>query len=329
MADLVTLGEQGAEETVVQNDIDFILAKIEATEEEITTEETTEVETEVEDIVEDEVEYEDEVNDDEAAIEDAIDDATDEDEEKLFTVSLKGGDEVEVTFEELQKGYLRNRDYTFKTEKLSEERQQLEASNDVEKQRYVEGLQQALNYAQNFDPVLAEAQTLDWQKLAQDDPATYVRKKAEVETRAGQIKQLQDHQADFDRQNIQAIQVEQNKLLQDKIPEWDDAAVRNAELGEMVGALRDYGFSDQELNEIQDHRAFLIVRDAVKYRNMQKTKQSAKKKQVKVAPKVQRPGAATVNKPVSKGANKAALKRARATGKTTDIVDAVLKNLNN
>jgi hypothetical protein len=51
----------------------------------------------------------------------------------------------------------------------------------------------------------------------------------------------------------------------------------------MRSYLQSYGFKDQEIGQIYDHRIVMLVNDAMKYRNFQKAKPN-------LASKMQKPG---------------------------------------
>ena len=46
----------------------------------------------------------------------------------------------------------------------------------------------------------------------------------------------------------------------------------------MKSTLNNYGFNDQEISQVYDHRIIMLVNDAMKYRNMQNSKPNLAKK---------------------------------------------------
>ena len=60
-------------------------------------------------------------------------------------------------------------------------------------------------------------------------------------------------------------------LAVDKIPAWRDEGRRQAELAEMKHYLRtEYGYSDQDINSVADHRHLVIIRKALQWDRRQK-----------------------------------------------------------
>ena len=94
------------------------------------------------------------------------------------------------------------------------------------------------------------------------------------------------------KQEKQKYVMEQHQLLKTKLPELSDpekAAVLSRDINTNMKA---YGFTDTEINSVSDHRIVLLVRDAIKYRNMQSSKPN-------IARKITKP-----SKPFSSGVKK-------------------------
>jgi hypothetical protein len=76
----------------------------------------------------------DETFEDDELIDQVEEEAPSESNEELYTITVNG-QEVEVTLDELRKGYSRQQDYTQKTEKLSQDRRTVEQlKNDLTRQ---------------------------------------------------------------------------------------------------------------------------------------------------------------------------------------------------
>jgi hypothetical protein len=86
--------------------------------------------------------------------------------------------------------------------------------------------------------------------------------------------------------------------------------------------LRNYGFNDQEISSVADHRYLLILRDALAYRNIKESKPIVQKK-VSNAPKVIKAG-------VSKGESskreivRNKISKLKKTGRIEDAQSAIL-----
>ena len=155
-----------------------------------------------------------EVSDSETNIEDTFDDPelldqiedeqTSDSNQELYKVVVDG-QELEVTLDELMKGYSRQSDYTRKTEKLSQERKILEDRNAQAQRLNEEAKIKRDEYAANIklleEQFLANESKVDMDKLYAEDPAEYVREEARQRKRKEMLQQtrdekkkLQDHQ---------------------------------------------------------------------------------------------------------------------------------------
>ena len=137
-----------------------------------------------------------EVSDSETNIEDAFndeelidqieDEQPSESNQELYKVVVDG-QEQEVNLEELTKGYSRQSDYTRKTEKLSQDRKSVEELKNeytrqseeakIKRDQYEKQLQVLSQQLRSSEP------KVDLDRLYEDDPAEYVRVKAEQDRR--------------------------------------------------------------------------------------------------------------------------------------------------
>jgi hypothetical protein len=157
-----------------------------------------------------------------------LDEDTEEQEQpQVFSVKVDGK-EVEVTLDELQKGYSRTQDYTRKTQQIAEVRKQTEAELQAVRAEREQ-------YAQLLSALEAQVQqvaqpNIDWDRLYQEDPIEWVRqrevmrenqeKSAAIQSEQQRLAQLsQQEQAQFMQQRLQQ---EQEALLA-AIPDWKDA----------------------------------------------------------------------------------------------------------
>mgnify|MGYP001502793630 CR=1 FL=1 len=167
---------------------------------------------------------EEELQDSDGEQSDEADAEEEEDKPPVFTVKVDGKN-VEVTLEELQKGYSREADYTRKTQQVSEERRAFQAEADLvrtERQQYSQllgSLQAQLQ--QNAAP------QLDMDRLYHEDPIEWVKQKelardAEKVHAAIQSEQqrLSHIQAQEQYQSMQAHLAQQQDAMLKAIPEW-------------------------------------------------------------------------------------------------------------
>jgi hypothetical protein len=95
------------------------------------------------------------------------------------------------------------------------------------------------------------------------------------------------------RARQEKIRAEQT-LLVEAIPAWKDEAVMKAEKAEMLKFAESLNYTADDLNGIDDHRALVLIRDAMKYRQSQAKKETLIKQVEKV--RTTRPGNATMTR---------------------------------
>lgn len=195
--------------------------------------------------------------------------------------------EEEIPLEELKKGYLRQSDYTRKAQEIAEQRKAFEAARaEFEKVRDTR-LSQADNAIQLAAKTLqADFAKVDWNTLAQTDPAGYVQRQHEFAVRQAELNQawqaLEAQKVEKEREsqaNRQKRLSEQEAALLDAIPEWRDPAKRAAETTEFVTLARKSGISDAELEWISENGSagmVALLRDAMRFRKVEKQLPKAK-----------------------------------------------------
>lgn len=267
--------------------------------EELAAEETDEAEFEADDEPEEEDAAEDEdEEDDEAEDGDDEEDDSEEDdeeaEEPTYTVKVDG-EEVEVTQSELLAGYSRDADYRRKTQALAEERKSVEAELEQlrqERAQYAQmlpALQQQLQSAGEKEP--------DWDRLYNEDPVEWVRQRELWRERQEKLQAVQAEQ-----QRLQQTQTqEQQKALQQQLKQEQEELAKklpeivDPEKGQQVRQRiaeygRQVGFRDEELNNVYDHRAIVVLDKARRYDELMAKKQNLRPKPSKKAPRTAAPG---------------------------------------
>lgn len=240
-----------------------------------------------------------------------------------YTVKVNG-EELKVTFDELKKGFQLESDYRKKTAELAEQRRQAEA----ERAHLSQQLKVAIPalHAQFQDKFA----NVDWQHLANDNPAEYVRLRAEADI-AGQRLQMAmaeqqriQTQEDTDRKakHAEYLKSEAQKLAE-KLPVFADPEKSKAVKAQVKGHLKSIGYSDEEISQLADHRAATVAYESYLYRQAQKAKTVAATKAVQLnVPKVQKPGAPTKDNP-KQAALSAAQKRFEESGRAEDFAQVL------
>jgi DNA repair exonuclease SbcCD ATPase subunit len=203
-------------------------------------------------------------------------------QEKLENSTYKvkvAGQELDVTLDELRNGYSRDADYRQKTEELSQQRKQFQSESEKQRQDYsqkLNELNQRLSAAQV--DLNAEINSADLDRLYDEDPTEAARVERKLKKKQDALNQsLQQAQAEQKEQFSSFLQDQQRKLVS-KIPEFSDPAKASTLKANMKSTLNNYGFNDQEVAQVYDHRIVMLVNDAMKYRSMQNSKPNIAKK---------------------------------------------------
>ena len=279
-----------------------------------------EVEAEAED-----VEYE-EVGDDESEYEDVEEEAPVVEEEQRYRVKA-GDDEAEVTLDELKNSYMRNADYTRKTQQVAEQRKAAEAELAAvqgERQRYADQLtvlEEALSQqepTQEYWDSLREADPVEFsiqRDLARD------RKDAREQVALEQQRVQQANAAHLQSQASERLEQERERM-NELIPEWLDTEVAAKERVAVVNYAQRQGYSETELSQVSDARAVSMIRKAYLYDELMSGKPAAQKKTAK-APKMTKSGQPKSGKQISQRRKQDALAKI-GTQKGRSAMDAAV-----
>lgn len=241
------------------------------------------------------------------------------------------GEELEVSADEAFKGYMRQQDYTRKTQETAQLTQQITQERQFVKQEY----ETRINQLHSLAGVLYQELVGDQAKLAelaQTDPAQWVAKQQEMAQKSALLNQVQSHQNAIDtlkkneaeKSRAESLRKNEERLFE-QLPEWaKDPNKRASEQRGIANTLISMGYTQDELSELIDHRAVLIARKAWLYDQSQ----AVKAKQVKAEPtppKVVKPGNAnTTPQTPQKQRVEQLAKRAARTGKVDDVAQLLL-----
>lgn len=182
-------------------------------------------------------------------------------------------------------------------------------------------------YAQAFDQIAAQAQqrfadkwaNTDWQKLASDNPADYVRAKAEYEADQQTLQQTQQAQQAAEMQAHQQFLQREGERLKEIAPELTKPENKQA-LGKY---LTDQGVPPESLKWASADELALAYK-AMRYDQLHAQPAKPKPVEKKPAPKAVKPAAEAKTKPRKAQARDSAMKRLAQTGSVDDAVAAIL-----
>ena len=253
----------------------------------------------------------------------ASEETQEEEEPPRYRVKVDN-EEMEVTLDELLKGYSRTSDYTKKTQTLAEQRKAIEA----DRVRIEEAAKLRDQYAQRLglvEQMLTQQPEENLAELKETDPIAYAVRVAERSERDKQLaavrqerQQLAMRQQAEQQERLKTHLSSEAEKLTAAIPEMADDVKGEVIRKEIKDFARSIGFSEQELASVYDHRAVLTLYNAMQWQKLQQGKPQATKK-VAEAPKMLKAG--TTSK--TSTAEQDAMKKMRAKlAKTGDKRDA-------
>jgi hypothetical protein len=208
---------------------------------------------------------------------------------------------------EAVKGQMRQADYTRKTMEVADQRK--EASAEIDKARNERNnYQQALGQqAAALQALMGEQQRTDWDALLNSDPVEYMKQKHLLERRQAALAQnvqqqqyiQQQQQAEAQEYRSRFVSQQQDELLA-KLPEWKDEGKAKAEKSALSKYLTDFGYSNEEVSGITDHKAVLLARNSMLYEQMVAKASAATKKVENLPKRVERPSVGEANPSVDR-----------------------------
>lgn len=239
------------------------------------------------------------------------------DEPKTYKVKVDGK-EIEVAEDELLKGYSRDQDYRQKTMALAAERKQVqEVAQQVQAER-----QQYQNQLNQLTAALGQQlqQAPDWESLLQNDPVEYLKQQHLYNQRQAAYQSAMQEQARYEQQTQQQQAIAMQETLKQEaeqlianIPSWKDPAKAQAEKAAIAKHLVERGYSPEQVNQLTDHKAVVLAREAMLYRQMMAKAKETTKAVEKLPPRMEKPG---ISRPTDGRSND--MQALRKSGKTED-----------
>jgi len=306
--------------------IDQLLGPDEDTQDEA---EAQELETVQDDAEETEAEYEaeDEYEQSDPDEEDDTEEVIEQELPDDLVIKVKDdGKELEVTLDELRKGYSRYSDYTRKTQALAEERKSFQGEAEairMERAQYAE----LLPVLKAQVEVQSEAEP-DWDNLYNEDPIEAARlerhwRKSHQE-RAAKLQAIEAEQKrvaeetakDQTRALTEFVEAERAKLPE-VIPEWKDEGTMQSEAKELREWALNNGFSERDLSALVQATHVSILRKAMMFDRGSKKVEKVKAQPKKVA-RIVRPGSSGTQMNTRSSDVKKASQRLARTGRVAD-----------
>ena len=214
----------------------------------------------------------------------------------LISTNINGV-KSQVKFDEVLAGYQTQKANTLKSKALADERRGFEAQAQLKVNEIRAGLEQNDALTQQLQhELLKEFEGTNWDQLRQQDPAEYAARQQDQSVRYNQIQgiqqQITQQKQAIDQQNQQKMQEAhgsfvqaQKQIMMDANPTWGDPEKFKAARVEMREFLTgEYGYSDEEIEQVVDARQIALIKDAMAFRKGSKVAE----KKIKTVPKMQK-----------------------------------------
>jgi len=210
-----------------------------------------------------------------------------------FTVKGEDGKDevVEATTEDLAKSYMRQQDYTKKTQALAarenEAVQFLTQKHEEIRSQYLSQAELSRAAIVQMAGIRSESEMAE---LANSDPAAWVAENQRQRQISNYLNSLnQQIEGEKSQAKAQADQRMQQQLQKQFSETWDVLSkdgIDKPKLAKIYGQVqKNYGFSESELGSVYDHRLVRMMKDAAAFRDLQAQK-SAVVKKVQDAPRM-------------------------------------------
>jgi hypothetical protein len=220
--------------------------------------------------------------------------------DKLYGLKVKtkvDGQEGEATLKDLLASYQIQAHLTNKSMSLSNERKAWEEARTKEQQTFAEKAQK-LEAAHMMASQLInnEFAQVNWEQLQRDDPIEFNSKYIQWQQHHARLQHLAEsiahnreaqHQAQ--KEAFEKLRAEEKERVLTAFPTWSNEADRSKEWAEIIEHAREYGFTDEQVNEVFDHRVIRLLRDAKEYAKLRKSEPETRNK-LRLAPKMVKPG---------------------------------------
>ena len=243
---------------------------------------------------EDEEEYDesDSADDSEDESEDEAGDDEDADEanetEPVYTIKVDGT-EKQVTLSELKRGYS-GQQYVQKG--MQEAAAQRKQAEDVYAALLNERQQIAQLYQQIQAGQVATPPKAPSRELFESDPIGYMEAKLNYDEQVAQYQQQQVKFQQLSEQQSQAQQAARQAYIQQElvnlknvIPELASPENAGKFKDQILEAGQAYGYTPEEISQVVESRALHVLRDAMKYREIMRSKEKADAKAQTARPK--------------------------------------------
>lgn len=142
----------------------------------------------------------------------------------------------------------------------------------AERKAYADNLSAVIHVATTANPKLAEWQARDWEKYARENPLeaqgewfAYNKAMGAINQARAEHARVQQQDRQAQEQNLNAQRLKAHETLTQKLDFWADTEKRKAFQTDLRTWGKTEGYTDEEINNIEDPRAMLMARKAMMY----------------------------------------------------------------
>lgn len=257
--------------------------------------------TEVEQVTEDDTESEDSTEQEEHTeeTEESTEETSEVTEDDEFDFA---GERIKASqLKEWRESGLRMADYTKKTQELAQAKREWEEEKAREADSFRRKMEERLAaVADTSINALKQFESVDWDKLRQDDPYTYqsmwVDYQREKERALVNQREIAKHLEEERERNSSAKQERLKREAEEAIrliPELGDPEKAPKLMSEMAEYLKGVGMTKEEMEAIESSKAYVVIMDAMRYKKLSQQKDTLIKQKKPVITKVVKPGSTT------------------------------------
>lgn len=270
-----------------------------------------------------EVELEDEEYEAEDDDDEVEDDESEEAEQELYTVKVNGVEE-QVSLEDLKRGYSGQKYVQQGMQEAAKQRKQAEEVYST----LLQQTQQLESLISNVQSGALTPPAEPSRELFDTDPVGYMEAKMDYEDKlkayqqnVAAVQAQRDQQARAAEMAREAYAQQEAEKLKKLIPELSDPKQAQTFQVNMVKAAEHYGYTAEEIAQITSGRDIMVLRDAMRYRQLQEKGEIVREK----TKKARKPIKASAKKVVTQAdARKKQRDKLRQSGSLEDAMAMIL-----
>ena len=245
-----------------------------------------------------------------------------------FTVKIDGT-EVEVTLDELQRGYSGQKYIQKGMQEVADLRKKAETANATLASA---GEAVLALYQQMQTPGFAQAPTPPDEAMLESDPIGYTQDEAryrkaleKYQQDMSQVQHTLAHQQQAQQQAQQAYLEREMETLRQVMPEFADPEKATKTRDSMLRMGTEiYGYQPEEISAVMDHRAIRVLNDAIKYQEIMRGKDKAVEKATK-APRGKVVKAGSKKTASNRNDSRQARSKLKRSGSINDAMSLILE----